>query len=330
MKRPLFVFAGQSNMMGAAVRPASEQVYYKNSFEYLHNPRRLGADRGEFKTYGFPTGEFVYKDMVKAYGENYKPGMKSTLNNYSDNSYFNPSMNDIKDEETKERYSFYHFSESNLRMSVSPAPLMVKGLEDAGYACAYTHIARGGVSINYYLSGTAEERFYEKIADFFKDSEERFAGDDMSERVLFWHQGESDREMDHDTYVARLETFWERAKKAGFTKFCMIRVGFWGDENIAEVMRAQETFCAKTEDAYMVTRAASFLEWAPENPEGWICGELDDEFKMGRDSFYGFDNQHINEKGFKTIAKYAVPNIIRIVYEGSEPILEDEKINALK
>ena len=30
MKRPLFVFAGQSNMMGASVFQASEQIFYKN------------------------------------------------------------------------------------------------------------------------------------------------------------------------------------------------------------------------------------------------------------------------------------------------------------
>ena len=34
-KRELFVFAGQSNMMGASVYPAKQQIVYKNSFEYF-------------------------------------------------------------------------------------------------------------------------------------------------------------------------------------------------------------------------------------------------------------------------------------------------------
>ncbi|MBE6538683.1 MAG: hypothetical protein E7671_04370 [Ruminococcaceae bacterium] len=189
MKRPLFVFAGQSNMVGAATYPATEQVYFEKSFEYLHKKKRLGAKMGEFKTYGFPTGEFAYKDLKAAYGENPDLDMKSTLGKYDDNSFFCPSMNDIANEETKQRFSFYHFSESNLRMSSSLAPFIVKGLEEKGYACAYTHMASGGVPIRHFTDGGAAEYFYEKVADFFADCEERFAGDDMSERVLFWHQG---------------------------------------------------------------------------------------------------------------------------------------------
>ena len=72
MKRPLFVNSGQSNMMGAAVYPAREQIYFENSFEYLHKPKRFGEKLGEFKNYGFPCGEFSYKDIEKAYGNKEK------------------------------------------------------------------------------------------------------------------------------------------------------------------------------------------------------------------------------------------------------------------
>lgn len=54
-------------MMGAAVYPASEQIYFEKSFEYLHKPRRMGAPMGEFKNYGFPCGEFCYKDLEKGF-----------------------------------------------------------------------------------------------------------------------------------------------------------------------------------------------------------------------------------------------------------------------
>ena len=42
VKRPLFVFAGQSNMMGAAVYPASRQIFFENSYEYMHRAKRFG------------------------------------------------------------------------------------------------------------------------------------------------------------------------------------------------------------------------------------------------------------------------------------------------
>ena len=51
MKRHLFVFSGQSNMMGAAVFNAREQIYFKSSFEYLHKAKRLGAKMGEFNPF---------------------------------------------------------------------------------------------------------------------------------------------------------------------------------------------------------------------------------------------------------------------------------------
>ena len=56
MKRPLLVFAGQSNMMGAAVFEATRQIHFKNSFEYLHKPKRFGSAIGDFKNFGFPAG----------------------------------------------------------------------------------------------------------------------------------------------------------------------------------------------------------------------------------------------------------------------------------
>ena len=57
-ERELFVFSGQSNMMGACVYPPKEQIVFTDSFEYLHKPKRFGKKMGEFKNTGFPCGEF--------------------------------------------------------------------------------------------------------------------------------------------------------------------------------------------------------------------------------------------------------------------------------
>jgi len=326
MKRPLFVFAGQSNMMGAAVYPASEQIYYNNSFEYLHKPKRMGAKIGEFKNYGFPCGEFSYKDLKKAYGSAIDFSIKSQLTNYTENTYFCPSMCNLESDKNKTELPFKTYSEATAKFGTSLAPFIVKGLEEKGFACAYTHIAKGSVKISHYLEGEACEYFYQKVNDFFADSKVHFKDDDLSEKVLVWLQGESNAEIGYENYKASLKKFWVRLKENGFTKFLIIRVGYWGRNSITEIMRAQEDFCDETENAYIITRVCSYFEYKNQNTDTWFKNPVTEEFTLCRDSFYGFDNHHVNEKGFKVIEKYALPNIIRILFEEKEPILEEENI----
>jgi len=326
MKRPLFVFAGQSNMMGAAVYEASEQIYFKNSFEYLHKPKRFGEDLGGFKDYGFPSGEFSYKDLSVAY-KDASFESKSDLADYRENTYFCPSMCNLEDDETKSVHPFNYFSEATNRRAVTLAPFVVKNLEEAGYPCAYAHITRGGTPIKFFIEGEGSEYFAQKISDFFSDSEMKFSGDDTSERVLVWLQGESDAKYDYAQYVESLKVLWQQAKALSFTKFFIVRVDYFGNSNITEIMRAQEDFCAATENAYIITRVASYFEWDGANK--LPLTPVDTPFIACRDSYYGFKNNHINEKGFKEIAKYATPNIIRILFEGKEPVLEAERVCAL-
>ena len=94
-KRDLFVFAGQSNMMGAAVFPPRQEICLKDSYEYKHKVRRLGAERGEFVKSGYPCGEFSYTDeaMTLAYlPENVDENGNSRLANYSGSTCFCPAM----------------------------------------------------------------------------------------------------------------------------------------------------------------------------------------------------------------------------------------------
>ena len=46
---------------------------------------------------------------------------------------------------------------------------MISLLEDAGLYSAYTHIAKGAVSIEYFINGDAASYFNEKVTDFFED-----------------------------------------------------------------------------------------------------------------------------------------------------------------
>ena len=326
MIRPLFVFAGQSNMMGASVFPATEQIYFKNSVEYLHKPKRFGKSLGEFKRYGFPSGEFSYKDLSKAYDGKDGTNIKSRLNNYTLNTYFCPSMCNLNDIKEKTTYPFDYFSEESALRGVCVAPYIVKGIEDAGYACAYTHIAKGSVGIDYYINGNAAKYFKQKVLDFFEDTQKEFPQDDTSERVLFWLQGENDGTKGYEYYKNCLKILWSKARKIGFTKFFIIRAGFWGEESIVDVMQAQEDFCREHQDCFMLTRVGSYFEYVGQNNNLWFTEELPTEFLYCRDSFYGYPNQHINEKGFQIISKYAVPNVVRILFKGKEPVLEKERI----
>ncbi len=235
-------------------------------------------------------------------------------------------MCNLENEEQKAVKPFKAYSESSAQIGASLPPFIVKGLEEKGYSCAYTHIAKGSVKISHYLEGESSEYFYKKVNDFFADSKIQFPDDDLSEKVLVWLQGESNTEIGYENYKASLKKFWERLKKNGFTKFFIIRVGYWGNSAITNIMKAQEDFCKEEKDAYMLTRVCSFFEYKGQNTDGWFKNPITEEFTFCRDSFYGFDNNHINEKGFRVIAKYALPNIIRILFENKEPILEQENI----
>ena len=52
----------------------------------------------------------------------------------------------------------------------------------------------------------------------------------------------------------------------------------------------------------------------------------DEKYFECRDSFFGFPNNHINEKGHTIIAKQAVANVKRILIDNDEAILEEELV----
>ena len=330
-KRPLFVFAGQSNMMGAAVYPASEQIYFNNSYEYLHKPRRMGANAGIFKNYGFPSGEFSYRDLQAAYGEitpaTYE--IKSDLADYAANTLFVSSLCNLKDEEQKETEPFAVYSEKTMNMGVCLPPFWVQELEKVGYSCAYAHIAKGAVAIKYYLEGIAADYFEEKSKDFFEDCQNRFAGDDMSVKALVWLQGEDDARGGYEEYKKSLSRLWDKARKIGFTHFLCVRIDYFGNPGIVDVMQAQEDFCKETENAFIITRSCSFMRFVGQDDKEWFLEEVPLEYHNCRDSFYGFPNQHINEKGFRLIAKRSADNFIKIM-NGEEPDLEPELLKNMK
>lgn len=362
MKRDLFVYAGQSNMMGASVLPPSRAIKCRDSYEYKHKAHRLGKDRGEFVMVSYPVGEFSYIDMKSAYA----PGCvdmkgRSLLLDYIKNTYFCPAMSNLLSKDDLTVSQFSEFSESTAKDGATLAPFVAEGMEKLSRPSAYAHIAKGGVPIDYYLTGEmraeysrlikdynaehgtdydeeiagphllsgAPEYFIEKCVDFFSDAESHFAGDDMTNKCLIWLQGEADAYRSAAEYEMKLSAFWKFLKPLGFTHFFIVRVDYFGDERIARIMQAQENFASSRKDVYILTRVASYLTYPYQDEEKWFVRAPTDEERECRDSFFGFDNNHINEKGFSVIAERCVKNLYRILVENNEPMLEDENIRSL-
>lgn len=365
-KRDLFVFAGQSNMMGAAVLPPKLPIEVTDSYEYKHKAKRLGAEKGEFVKAGYPCGEFSYTDdaLELAYlPENVDGNGNSTVNKYSAGTYFCPAMCNLKNAETHEQQPFDNFSEADFISGPSLAPLFAAEWEKRGQISAYAHIAKGATPINHYFNGDMIEEynrrvdehnkinpsdtlppidkilkiwsgasayFDRKVKDFFKEAEERFAGDDMSNKIFVWCQGEGNSNIPKKAYKMRMEILWEHVKTLGFTHLFCIRVGNWpvtGD--MCRVMAAQEEFCAENENCYIITRAMSFMPNPAADKENWFTEEPGEEYQNCRDSCFGFGNPHINEKGFLTVAKHMADNAHRILREGKEPVLEKEIVSKM-
>lgn len=362
MKRDLFVFAGQSNMMGASVFPPKTEITLARSFEYKHKARRLGAKQGDFVSSVYPVGEFSYIDLERAYSaDGTDEKGKSRLAKYIENTYFCPAMSNLKSEKEKTVYSFSDFSESTARNGATLAPFLAREWEALGRTSAYAHIAKGCVSINYYMTdemaeeyarrmgaynerfGTsyetkiasssrlagAAEYFFEKSRDFFADAEAQFGEELSGNKCFFWLQGEGDAWRSSIEYETKMDVLWEALKQSGFTHFFCIRIDYFGEDGIYRVMRAQENFVSRHADAYMLTRAASYLAYPEQNEAEWFISPPTEEYRGCRDSFFGYGNDHINEKGFLLLAERATKNLYRVLVQNESPVLEKENIRLL-
>ena len=356
-KRHLFVFAGQSNMMGACVYPPKRKPETKNSYEYLYKDVHLGSGQSRFRPSGFPCGEFLYSESELAYPSG-DASKLSALCDYARNTYFVPGMCNLKNECEHTTDSFSVYSEENFIPGPSLPVYLAEEWEKRGHACAYAHIAKGGISILHYFNDEmleeyreillkkypettfplrtiddmcrgASKCFQKKCISFFRESENAFPKENTSVRCLIWLQGESDAHMSKTEYQALLEVLWKRAQNIGFTHFFMIRVGYFGNDGIVKIMKAQEAFCKDTENAFMLTRACSFMPFENQ-PDGWFISEPNEKYQLCRDSFLGFPNPHINEKGFCVIAKKCAESMENILVHHTPARSEDELITFLK
>jgi hypothetical protein len=137
--------------------------------------------------------------------------------------------------------------------------------------------------------------------------------------------------MSYQDYLQKLGTLWEEALKLEFDYLFILRVGYWGDSGIVNIMKAQEDFCKSNEKCYIVTRAPSLVPYKGLTTENWWITTPSAEYEGCRDSLLtsNITNPHFNEKGHKLFAKRSVDNIHRILNEGLDPILEEENVKGM-
>ena len=239
----LFVFAGQSNMMGAAVLEPEVDTFTENALEYKYMPRLRGAETGAFVAAQNPAGEWHYRDLNAAYGDYLNDlSYKSTLSNYSANTYFCPAMRN----ETK---GFSGQSEADTYPSASLPPYFVTEYASYGHSSVYAHMAKGAVKIVHYFTEEMMTRYNSLISEYNTQNNKAYsvltsaglsgAGDafddkynamledyaafapdkTLKNRCFVWLQGEGDSGNSYMEYKFKLRVLWEHLQELGFTHF---------------------------------------------------------------------------------------------------------------
>lgn len=354
-KVDVFIFAGQSNMMGASVLKPEVDTFTDKSLEYKYVPKLRGAETGSFVSAQNPAGEFHYNDLHKAYGDKLNDlSYKSTLSNYSVNTYFCPAMRD-------ELKSFSSQSEANTYPSASLAPYFVTEYAEYGHSSIYAHMAKGAVKVDHYFNeematryntliteyNTQNKKYYRMIdpaslsgaSNAFDDKYKAMLEDytmivpngTVTNKCFVWLQGEGDAGGSYIEYKLKLQVLWEYLQELDFTHFFVLRVGYWGNTNILNVIKAQEDFCAENENCYIVTRAPSLIPYPSRTTNNWWINEPSEEYDNCRDSYLvDSSNNHFNEKAMVIFAKRSAENIHRILYLGLDPVLEEENIKGMQ
>ena len=347
----LFVFAGQSNMTGAAYLGPTEEVITESAYEYKYAPILRGEERGKFVHAQHPAGEWHYMDPAKAYGPAYldEATGKSKLANFLDHTYFAPASRNLEK-------TILSQSEYDHKVGPSMPPYFAKYYTEMGNGCIYAHMAKGACQIIHYFTPDAVTEYNRLIADYnaanstsysglssssltgggnafdakyfamLRDYAEFRPGVTIKNKCFVWLQGESD-EHNYIQYKLKLQALWSHLQSVGFTHFFILRVGYWGSYSIINEIKAQEDFCAENENCYIITRAPSLIPYPGATTSNWWKYEPSYEYNDCRDSYItNTTNKHFNEKAFKIFARKSADNIHRILHLGLEPLLEEENI----
>lgn len=351
----LFVFAGQSNMMGAAHLPPVDNPITYDSFEYKYQNVLKGGKKGEFVYAQNPAGDWHYMDTDTAYGEQYLDAAsgKSKQANYSSTMYFIPACRD-------QEKGFSGQSEYQNYPSATMAPYFAQYYSELGRKCVYAHMAKGSCKIVHYFTESAMDEYNRLITEYNSANSTSYAtltssslsgaGDAFDakykamlkdyaafapentiiNKCFVWLQGEGDTHK-YAEYKLKLQALWSHLQSLGFTHFFILRVGYWGSTSVINEIRAQEDFCEENENCYIVSRAPSLIPHPSATVNNWWISEPSEEYADCRDSYLAStSNHHFNEKAHKIFARRSAENINRVLHLGLEPILEDENIKGME
>jgi lysophospholipase L1-like esterase len=354
-KIDLFVFAGQSNMMGAAHLPPVDNPITYDAFEYKYQNVLKGGDKGEFVYAQNPAGDWHYMNTEEAYGEQYLDATtgKSRLANYPSTMYFIPACRD-------QEKGFSGQSEYLNYPSATMAPYFAQYYSELGRKCVYAHMAKGACNIVHYFTTDAMEEYNRLITAYNSANSTSYAtltssnlsgaGDafdakfkamlkdyadfapdkTIANKCFVWLQGESDVHV-YAQYKLRLQALWSHLQSLGFTHFFILRVGFWGSTSVINEIKAQTDFCEENENCYIITKAPSLIPHPAATTDNWWIDEPSEEYTDCRDSYLAStSNHHFNEKAHKMFARRSADNINRILYLGLPPILEEENIKGIE
>ncbi len=342
-KRDIFVFCGQSNMMGQGTLPPKHSLDIKDSLEFKYNKQYIGAGPATFQRVGYDCGEFSYCDIDKAYPDK---NQKSTLGENGVNAYFTPPLSNYT-------MGYADMTESNCPNAPCMVPYFCERYEQLGEKPIVAHMAKGNVNIIHYFSREMIEEynrlkpaawealetnpmqegahrfFTQKSLALFDAAAEKF-GDAVGKKVFVWLQGESNAKDSKEEYKLKLEILHRHLKAMGFDHFFCVRVGYWGSPKILDIILAQEEFCRETENACIISRAVSHMpdcRW--HLPENWFRRAPGEDYLACRDTYYGHPNPHINEKGQMLVGREVAENAYRVLIEELAPELGEELLSGV-
>ena len=73
----------------------------------------------------------------------------------------------------------------------------------------------------------------------------------------------------------------------------------------------------------------SYMLYPDMNIASFYADMPGEEYQNCRDSYLGYANYHINEKGDRLVAKRSAANVDRVLNKGETPVLEPENVLAL-
>lgn len=360
----LFVFSGQSNMMGGVFaedfaagygpwQKTNGKVDTRNT-PYICQPISAEETKGSYE-YKYLTDTFETVDSQTPTGELVKTADGTALCKPSGTYELNgttmvaPFVKQYTESGYKSISAQIALGGTQLCDWMTSSEIAEVLLSDEYAFHAQSGAVPQGASPRL-LAGNERVLLFERKLQALTDSFTRdFAGCTIASKNFVWLQGENDADAlftaaglneeatqsamlgSMTLYKKCLEVFWKRLQSYGFERFMIVRVGFWTAPNrdIA-IMAAQEQFAAENENAYILTRAMSYMP----NPKSlygkWGYNAIEEAYALCRGVSYSiYGNPHLNEKGHILLGTRSANAAAEIVHKSTGYVPESEEVDEI-